>query len=92
VTKKSTLIWCIALVSITGIALIYLLLLNAKKTDEADFVLDLAGCAAAKRFGETVEIEDGICTIRASHGDFHSIELKSGGRISKDHVVGVQKS
>lgn len=60
-------------------------------TDEAIFILDSTGCAAAQRFGETVEVENGICSIRAEYSSHSFIRLKSGARISWDHVVGVKR-
>jgi hypothetical protein len=59
--------------------------------DEATFILDSTGCAAAQRFGETVEVMDGICSIRAEYSNHSFIRLKSDAKISWDHVVGVKR-
>lgn len=55
---------------------------------DTEYLLDSAGCDAAKRLGAAVAIKDGVCFVRviADHGAY--LRLESGGRVSKDHVLG----
>ncbi len=83
--------WKIIIGLMTGCVVVFVFLIalpDVQTAESKEYLLDSVGCAAAKRLGTPVAVEDGMCAVRVKE-DFGSyLRIDGGARLSKDHVLG----
>lgn len=58
------------------------------KFASTEYLLDADGCKAAQRLGVELEIDDGMCAVRAEGDHGQHLFLAGGVRVSQNHVLG----